>query len=83
MTIKPTERARDIAYYDGACGLCRRSVRVICALDWLNRIEARDMTRVPESELPYPLERAMEGMPMRTRNGRPLIGFDAVRRAFI
>ena len=73
--------SRDTCYFDGACGLCRRSTRTLRRLDWLHRLEFRDMTRVPASELPVPMETAMRGMPMRTRCGRILVGFAAVRRA--
>lgn len=77
------ERATDTCYYDGLCGFCTRSVRILRALDWLGRLEFKDMTRVPPQELPVPMERAMEGMPMRTRNGRVHVGFPAVRRALV
>ncbi len=74
---------RDTCYYDGKCGMCRRTVGWLRRLDWLGRLEFRDMTSVPASELPYPIEQAMQGMPMRTRDGRALIGFQAVRRALL
>ena len=32
-------------------------------------------------DLPVPMEAALQGMPMRTRDGRVLVGFPAVRRA--
>jgi len=73
----------DTIYYDGACGLCRGTVRWIERLDWLGRLEARDMTRVGEDELPVAMDAAMRGMPMRTREGEALVGFPAVRRALI
>jgi len=73
--------ARDVIYYDGACGMCRRSSAWLERLDWLGRLERRDLTAVPESELPVPIDEAMRGMPMRTRGGRVLVGFPAVRRA--
>lgn len=41
------------------------------------------MNSVPPHELPYPIEDAMRGMPMRTREGGRLIGFPAMRRALI
>lgn len=63
--------------------MCRGTVRWLRRLDWLRRLEFRDMTAVPPSELPYPIEQAMLGMPMRTRDGRALIGFRAVRRALL
>ncbi|MFM9995436.1 MAG: thiol-disulfide oxidoreductase DCC family protein [Phycisphaerales bacterium] len=74
---------RDTCYYDGRCGLCRRSVRWLRRLDWLGCLVYADMNAVPRAELPYPIEEAMRGMPMRTRNGGRLIGFPAVRRALI
>ena len=75
--------ARDICYYDGACGMCSRSVRVLSRLDWLGTLGFQDMTAVPPSELPVDWSHAMRGMPMRTSDGRVLVGFPAVRRAFL
>lgn len=71
---------RDTCYFDGRCGLCRRTTRWLRRLDWLGRLEFRDFTAHP-GELPVPMESALRGMPMRTREGRVLNGFDAVRRA--
>jgi predicted DCC family thiol-disulfide oxidoreductase YuxK len=71
--------ARDVCYYDGWCGMCRRSTRILRALDWFGRLEFRDMTAEPD--LPVGLDAAMAGMPMKTRSGRALVGFPAVRRA--
>ena len=71
----------DVCYYDGRCGLCRGTTRWLRRLDWLDRLEIRDMNAVSAEELPVPIERAAEGMPMRTSDGRALIGFPAVRRA--
>lgn len=73
--------ARDTCYYDGRCGLCRRSRRILSALDWLGRLEFVDQSRLRDSELPVSRERALAGMPMRTASGRVLVGFPAVRRA--
>lgn len=75
--------AKDILYYDGACGMCRRTTRILGTLDWLSRLEFRDMTKVPDEELPVSMEQAMLGIPMRTRNGRSMVGFPAVRRALL
>lgn len=72
---------RDVCYYDGRCGFCRGTTRWLHRLDWLHRLEIRDMHAADAVELPVPIERAMEGMPMRTGNGRVLIGLPAVRRA--
>lgn len=74
---------RDTLYFDGQCGMCRRSVRILLALDWLGRLEAQDLTAVPESELPVPIDAAMRGIPMRTRTGGTLVGFPAIRRALV
>lgn len=74
---------RDTLYFDGLCGLCQRSARVLRAIDWLGRLRFEDMTRVPESELPVPMDAALKGIPMRTRGGRTLVGFPALRRALL
>lgn len=72
-----------MVYFDGACGMCRRSVRWLRRLDWLGRLEAADSTSLKDDELPVSRERSLEGMPMRTRSGRVLVGFPAVRRALL
>jgi predicted DCC family thiol-disulfide oxidoreductase YuxK len=72
---------RDVIFYDGACGMCRRSTRWLSRLDWLGRLDIRDLTRVAPEELPVDQDAAMRGMPMRTRGGRVHVGFPAVRRA--
>lgn len=73
--------SRDTCYYDGRCGLCRRSTRVLRALDWLGTLAFVDLTAVPPGELPVDPDTALRGMPMRTADGRVLVGFPAVRRA--
>lgn len=75
--------ARDTCFYDGYCGMCRRTVRVLHALDWLGRLDIKDMTEVAPTDLPVSMDEAMTGMPMRTASGRVLIGFPAVRRALL
>lgn len=72
---------RDTLFFDGQCGMCRRSVRIIRAMDWLGRLNYRDSTTTPPDELPVRFDVAMQGIPMRTRHGRTLIGFAAIRRA--
>lgn len=74
---------RDVLYYDGKCGLCRRSVRWLRALDWLGRLEGRDLTAVSKEDLPVRYDLALEGIPMRTRRGDVLLGFQAARRALV
>lgn len=73
--------SRDTLYYDGACGFCSRSVRIIRSLDWLSRLRFVDSTALPDDELPVPRDESLVGIPMRTRSGRALVGFPAVRRA--
>lgn len=72
---------RDTCFYDAQCGLCRRTVRVLRALDWLRRLEFVDMNRA--ADLPVDPALAMQGMPMRTAGGRVLVGLPAVRRALM
>lgn len=72
---------RDVIFYDDACGMCRRSSAWLIRLDWLDRLERRDMLGVEAGTLPVTLEDAMNGMPMLTREGPVLLGFPAVRRA--
>ena len=73
--------ARDTLYYDGRCGLCTRSVRTLRALDWLGHLEYADMHEAGEGELPVSIEEAGRGLPMRTSEGRVLVGYPAMRRA--
>ncbi|HRQ74146.1 MAG TPA: DCC1-like thiol-disulfide oxidoreductase family protein [Phycisphaerales bacterium] len=72
---------RDTCYYDGRCGLCRRTSRRLRLLDWLGRLDFVDMTLIDPADLPVPPDAAFDGMPMRTSDGRVLVGFHAVRRA--
>lgn len=81
MALRTVNTPHDTLYYDGACGLCRRSTRVLGALDWLGRLRFQDSTALPEKELPVARAASLVGVPMRTRRGSTLIGFPAVRRA--
>jgi predicted DCC family thiol-disulfide oxidoreductase YuxK len=72
---------RDTCFYDGQCGLCRRSTLILRRLDWLHRLDFRDMNASPD--LPVTPDVAMRGMPMRTWRGTILVGFPAVRRALL
>lgn len=75
--------ARDTLFFDGACGLCTRSTRLLRALDWLARLDFIDMTTLPDADLPVPRDAAMKGIPMRTRTGTTLVGYPAMRRALL
>ena len=71
---------KDVLFFDGGCGLCRRSVALLRALDWFGRLGVCDLREAGEG-LPVTMEEAMRGIPMRTRDGRVLVGMPAVRRA--
>ncbi|XHC25536.1 DUF393 domain-containing protein [Phycisphaerales bacterium ac7] len=73
----------DTLYYDGACGMCTRTTGILRKLDWLSRLEFRDMLKVPIEELPVQMDQAMLGIPMRMRRGKAMVGFPAVRRALL
>lgn len=72
---------RDVLYYDGRCGMCRRGTATLKRLDWLGRLELRDGTGAHADERPGSDEQFMAGIPMRTRDGAELFGFPAMRRA--
>lgn len=73
---------RDICYFDSECGLCRRSVRLLRKLDWLNRLDFQDLATAVEVLRISP-EQALRGMPLKTAHGQILIGFKALRRALL
>lgn len=75
--------ARDTCYFDGVCGMCQRTRKVLSALDWLDAIEWVDFTTLSPEQMPVPIDQAMRGMPLRTADGRVLVGFPAVRRAIL
>ena len=72
---------RDAVFFDGACGLCRRSSRILRWLNWRQRLRIVDMSTVSPEQLPVDTAVAMQGMPLQTHDGRILIGFPAMRRA--
>lgn len=73
----------DTLFYDGNCELCRGSVRLLRRIDWLGRLRYEDFTALPDGALPVDRETALGGIPMRTRDGRTLVGFPAARRALL
>jgi len=74
---------QDTLYYDGACGLCRRSAAILRRLDWFGRLRFEDMSQTPPESLPVAWRTAMTGIPMRTRAGAAIVGYDALRRALL
>lgn len=81
LTSDLSTPVKDTCYFDGRCGLCRRSASILARLDWLDRLEFTDQTTLSDADLPVPREAALKGMPLRTRQGVTLIGFPAIRRA--
>jgi predicted DCC family thiol-disulfide oxidoreductase YuxK len=72
-----------ICYYDGACGLCRTSIRALKAIDWLGRIRGEDLTRLPDAELPVTRQEAIASITLKTPGGRVFRGMRAVRAALV
>jgi predicted DCC family thiol-disulfide oxidoreductase YuxK len=74
---------RDVCFYDGACGLCRRSVRILRAIDWFGALAFRDLTETQPGDgaddLPVTIETAMQGMPMRCGDGLRILGIRVAR----
>ena len=71
-----------IVLFDGACGLCRRSVFWLSMLDWLGRVEIVDFRNASKRKKHAPgireadLDRAMH---IKIPDGRYFKGFDAFR----
>lgn len=70
-------------YYDGACPVCRASIRAVKAIDWLGRIRAEDLTALPDEALPVTRQQAMESVTYTTSRGRVLRGIRAVRAMLV
>lgn len=70
-------------YYDGACPVCRASIRAVKAIDWLERIRAADLTALPDEALPVTRQQAMESVTFITARGRVLRGIQAVRAMLV
>jgi predicted DCC family thiol-disulfide oxidoreductase YuxK len=69
--------------FDGACGLCRRSVAAVRLLDWRHRVRLRDVARDWDAvHRDYPAlrrEDCLTEMHLVTPGGRVAAGFDAFR----
>lgn len=68
--------------YDGHCGLCRQSVRVLRRLDWQQRLVMVDVQDRQALETAYPQlehEALMSAIHVVKPNGRVLTGFFGLR----
>lgn len=74
---------RTTVFFDGRCPWCRRGVRVLAWLDWLNRLELADLTQKTDAELPVGRDQALRGIPVRTRSGEGLWGWPGMRAALL
>lgn len=74
---------RAIVLYDGDCPFCRRSVRILRALDWLGRLEfqsARDTANLPRTTVSLDRIKLLEEMHVVTpARDRAYVGFSAFR----
>jgi predicted DCC family thiol-disulfide oxidoreductase YuxK len=50
MTAAPFRPSRVPVLFDGGCPLCRRTVRILRAMDWLERLQCVDATNAEARE---------------------------------
>lgn len=74
---------RTQVFYDGQCSTCRRTTRWLIVVDWFGALEAVEFHSLPTGDRPVEFEVFDRGLPVRTRDGRLLIGFPALRHAMI
>jgi len=70
------------ALFDGACIICRSASSAIAALDWMNRVEFRDL-HDPDLRSRYPElsdDQLMGAIHVLAGDGRLYIGYDGIRR---
>ena len=69
--------------FDGACGFCKRTARLVKWLDWLGKIETQDfMSNWPPLQTRYPLlemDACLRDMHVIRADGRVDRGFDGYR----
>lgn len=73
----------ETCYYDGACGLCRRSARWLVRMDVFGRLRMVDQTMIADNRLPIGRDAALVGMPVVAEDGSVLVGFTGVRVAMM
>ncbi|HVZ15976.1 MAG TPA: DCC1-like thiol-disulfide oxidoreductase family protein [Terriglobales bacterium] len=69
--------------YDGACGFCRRTARLVAPLDWFRMIIPRDVVREwPTLQVDFPslqMDACLKDMHVIRSDGQITRGFDAYR----
>jgi predicted DCC family thiol-disulfide oxidoreductase YuxK len=74
---------RAIVLYDGDCAFCRRSIRILRALDWFGRLafqSAREIDRLPATDPPLDPAKLIEEMHVvPAARDRARAGFSAFR----
>jgi predicted DCC family thiol-disulfide oxidoreductase YuxK len=69
--------------YDGACGFCRRTARLVPYFDWLGKVISRDLVREwPALQTEFPslqMDACLKDMHVIRADGQITRGFDAYR----
>lgn len=69
--------------YDGYCGLCNQTVKVLGALDWLGRLVYLDATKLEQVRTTFPAlptDRLLEEIHIVNNTGRYWTGYEGARR---
>ena len=76
-----TVMGQTVVIYDGLCGLCQSSVKLLRRLDWLHRLTFRDAhsEAVREDYPDLSLDDLMGEIHVVTADGRVLTGYKGVR----
>ena len=74
---------KGVVLYDGDCGFCQQSVRLLKALDWFRQLHfqsARDVDHLPASEVPLDPQKMLDEMHLLTPDRKTAYaGFTAFR----
>lgn len=83
VTIASMGSHRAILVYDGTCGMCRRTERLVRAFDWLRRIDSMPFVDAASAMPEVAATSLEEGVRLQLADGRVLIGIDAVRGVMV
>jgi len=74
---------KGVVLYDGDCGFCQQSVRLLKGLDWLRLLHfqsARDTDHLPASDVPLDAQKMLDEMHLLTPDRKSVYaGFTAFR----